>query len=159
MHHPEDYSVLVYALAGRFGDRLRLVVLFGSHSRGEARPESDHDVFAVIEGLPQDPLARQREVMAPLLPELLRLPERLSVIAKTPQELPGNLTPLVVDVCVDGIGLYGQAFFEALPGKVLQALRDSDLQRRRIAGTWMWMFPALPEKDWGVTWEGCRERV
>ena len=38
-------------------------------------------------------------------------------------------------------------------------LRDSDLQRRRIAGTWMWMFPALPEKEWMVTWEGYRERV
>ena len=60
---------------------------------------------------------------------------------------------------MDGIGLYGQAFFETLRGKVLHTLRRSDLQRRRIAGTWMWMFPALPEQDWSVTWEGYRDGV
>jgi len=113
----------------------------------------------VIEGLAQDPLARQREVLAPLLPELLRLPERLSVIAKTPQELWGELTPLVVDVAVDGIALYGQPYFESLRSKVLRALRRAGLQRRRIAGTWMWMFPALPEEDWVMTWGGFREHV
>jgi predicted nucleotidyltransferase len=159
MQLPNDYSTLVNALAGRFGDRLKLIVLFGSRSRDEARAESDHDVFVVIEGLPQDPLARQREVMDPLLPELLRLPERLSVVAKTQQEIQDDLTPLLVDVCVDGIALYGQAFFETLRGKVLQALRHSGLQRRRITGTWMWMFPALPEKDWAMTWEGYHESV
>ena len=159
MHLREDYSTLVNALAERFGDRLKLIVLFGSRSRGETRAKSDHDIFVVIDGLPQDPLARQREVMDPLLPELLRLPERLSVIAKTPQELLGDLTPLLIDICTDGIALYGQAFFETLRGKVLQALRSSGLQRRRITGTWMWMFPALPEKDWAMTWEGYHTSV
>ena len=159
MHDQTDYSILVQTLAAHFGARLKMMVLFGSQSRGDVRPNSDHDIFVVVDGLPQDPLARQREVLAPLLPELLRLPVRLSVIAKTPQELLYDLTPLVVDVCVDGIGLYGQATFEALRVKVLRILRDSDLQRRRIAGTWMWMFPALPEKEWTVTWEGYRERV
>ncbi|RIK33890.1 MAG: hypothetical protein DCC55_34145 [Chloroflexi bacterium] len=152
------YQVLVDALAGHFGERLKMVILFGSQSRGEARPDSDHDIFVVIEGLPQDPLARQRAVMAPLLPELLRLPARLSVIAKTPGELLGNLTPLVIDICTDGISLYGQAYFETLPAKVMQALREADLQRRRLAGAWMWMFPILPKKEWSVTWEGYRER-
>lgn len=107
MNEYTNYSPLVQALLERFGEHLRMVVLFGSRSRGEARPDSDHDIFVVIAGLPQDPLARQREVMAPLLPQLLRLPERLSVIAKTPEELHGDLTPLMVDVCVDGIGLFG----------------------------------------------------
>ena len=39
----------------------------------------------------------------PWLPVLLHLPERLSVIAKTPQELLSELTPLVVDVGTDGM--------------------------------------------------------
>lgn len=124
-----------------------MVVLVGSQSRGEARPDSDHDLFVVIEDLPQDPLARQRAVMSPLLPELLRLPEGLSVIAKTPEELLGNLTPLVVDICTDGIGLYGQETFKALQTKVMQALHDGGLQHRRLAGAWMWMFPTPPEKE------------
>lgn len=159
MHEQTDYSILVHTLVEHFGKRLKMMVLFGSQSRGDARPDSDHDIFVVAESLPQDPLARHREVMEPLLPVLLRLPERLSVIAKTPQELLGHLTPLVVDVCMDGIDLYGHAYFKVLQTKVMQALRDAGLQRRRLAGTWMWMFPALPEKDWAVTWEGYRERV
>jgi hypothetical protein len=97
--------------------------------------------------------------MAPLLPVLLRLPERLSLIAKTPQELQGDLTSLLVDVCTDGISLYGDACFAGLRSKVMQALQTAGLQRRRLAGTWMWMFPSLPTKDWSVTWEGYREHV
>ncbi len=154
-----DYSALVNVLAEAFGDRLKMIVLFGSQSRGEARPTSDHDVFVVIEELPGDPLARRRAIMAPLLPELLRLPEGLSVIAKTSQEVQGGLTPLVVDVCVDGISLYGHGYFETLRSKVLQAIRDSGLQRRRIAGTWMWMLPTLSLGDWELTWEGSHERI
>jgi predicted nucleotidyltransferase len=159
MNEYASYSLLVQTLLERFGERVQTIVLFGSRSRGEAHPGSDHDIFVVIAGLPQDPLARQREVMAPLLPQLLRLPERLSVIAKTPEELRGDLTPLMVDVCVDGIGLYGQSYFEELRTGVIQALRAAGLQRRRLAGTWMWMFPSLPQKEWAVTWEGYREHV
>ncbi len=148
-----DYTVLVDTLARHFGDQLKMVVLFGSRSRGQARQDSDHDIFVVIEGLPQDPLARQRAVMAPLLPELLRLPERLSVIAKTPQELTKNLTPLLADICTDGIGLYGQAGFEALQATMLQKLREAGLRHRRLAGAWMWMFPSLPKRMDGALGE------
>lgn len=159
MNEQADYSVLIQTLAAYFGERLKLIVLFGSRSRGNARPSSDHDIFVVIEGLPQDPLARQRTVLAPLLPVLLLLPERLSLIAKTPEELQGHLTPLIVDICTDGIGLHGQGYFQSLRNEVMQALDNAGLQRRRLAGTWMWMFPALPQKEWAVTWEGYRERV
>ena len=39
------------ALALRFGSRLRDVVLFGSHARGEAHEESDVDVLVEIDDL------------------------------------------------------------------------------------------------------------
>lgn len=159
MNEQAAYEVLVQALAGHFGVRLKMIVLFGSRSRGEARPGSDHDVFVVIADLPQDPLARQREVMRPLLPELLRLPERLAIIARTPQEIREALTPLLIDVCVDGIGLYGQEYFQDLRSKVIHALNSAGLQRRRLGGAWMWIFPSLPRTEWALTWEGYRERV
>jgi predicted nucleotidyltransferase len=38
-------------LVQRFGPRVRAVVLFGSHARGEARPDSDVDVLVLVEGL------------------------------------------------------------------------------------------------------------
>lgn len=39
------------ALVGRFGARLREVVLFGSYARGTAHEESDVDVLVVIDDL------------------------------------------------------------------------------------------------------------
>ena len=159
MNMQADYEALVQVLAGHFGERLKMIVLFGSRSRGEAGPDSDHDIFAVIADLPRDPLARQRAVMQPLLPELLRLPERLAIIAKTPQELQETLTPLLVDVCIDGVCLYGLEYFQSLKGKVVHALESAGLRRQRLAGAWMWLFPSLPRTEWEVTWEGYRERV
>lgn len=159
MNEQTGYDVLVQTLVRHFGERLKMIVLFGSRSRGEARPDSDHDIFVVVAGLPQDPLARQREVMKPLLPELLRIPERIAIVAKTPQELQGALTPLLVDVCVDGISLYGGEDFQSLRDKVVRALESAGLQRRYLAGTWMWIFPSLPRVEWEVTWEGYHERV
>lgn len=49
--------------------------------------------------------------MMPLLPVLLHMTERLVLIAKTPQEVMSDLTPLLVDVCMDGIALYGHDYF------------------------------------------------
>ncbi len=159
MERQEKYKALAGALAEQFGERLKMIVLFGSQSRGEAKPDSDHDIFVVIDDLPIDPLARQREVMIPLLPFLLDLPKHLSIIAKTPQELTESLTPLMIDVCMDGISLYGKAYFAVLQAKVEQLLHDAGLQRRRLAGTWMWIFPVLHEKEWEMSWEGYREPV
>lgn len=42
------------ALVARFGARLRLLRVFGSHARAEARADSDVDVAVVIEGLTAD---------------------------------------------------------------------------------------------------------
>ena len=41
-----DYAAAVRA---RYGRRLRLIVLFGSRARGDARPDSDADVAVVLE--------------------------------------------------------------------------------------------------------------
>lgn len=37
-------------LAAHYGERLAGVYLFGSHARGEARPDSDIDVLVVLHG-------------------------------------------------------------------------------------------------------------
>ncbi len=157
MNQEAAYRALVDALAEHFGDRLRMIVLFGSRSRDEARADSDHDIFLVIEGLQEDPLQRQREIMKALLPHLTKVPERVSLLAKTPAELEEDITPLLMDVFTDGRPLYGEAYFSNMQKRMNQALAQAGLERRLVAGTWMWVFPAPRKGDWELTWEGYRE--
>lgn len=46
-----DLDPYVAVLQARFGNDLVSVVVFGSHARGEAKPESDIDVLIVVAGL------------------------------------------------------------------------------------------------------------
>jgi hypothetical protein len=153
----ERYRPAVQALERRFGERLRTVVLFGSQARREARPDSDHDLFVVIEDLPRDPLARSRVVRTALMPVLDHLPGPISFVAKTPVEVQAGLTPLLLDVCVEGVCLYGASYFEPRRRMALNALRQSGLRRRRVGNSLMWLFPRAPTGDWELSWEGYRE--
>lgn len=148
---------VVEALTSAFGDRLKTVVVFGSQARGTSHERSDFDIFVVIEGLPTDRLIRQRTVRSSLLPYLDRLPGAVAFAAKTPPELDVNLTPLLLDVFVEGICLFGHRYFERYHLKTLKALGQSGLQRERIGDTLMWLFPHLPDGDWELSWEGYRE--
>ena len=71
--YAERYDQVFQALQGAFAERLKTVVLFGSQARRDAHAGSDHDRFVVIDGLPRDPLARNRLVRNTLLPILDRL--------------------------------------------------------------------------------------
>lgn len=151
------YRLVVQALERVFAGRLKAVVLFGSQARKRARLDSDHDLLVVVEGLPDDPLPRHRAVRAVLLPILDRLPGPIGFVTKTPDEVAANLTPLLLDVCVEGICLYGDAYFEFYRQRALAALRQSGLRRHTVGGVLMWLFPQLPAGDWELSWEGYRE--
>lgn len=159
--HPGElerrYRSIVRSLENAFIGRLKMVVLFGSQARGEARPDSDHDLFIVVEDLPAEPLARQRAVRTVLLPILDGLPGPVNFVAKTPGEVAANLTSLLLDVCVDGICLYGEAYFQPYRKKALAALRQARLRRHKLKSAYMWLFPQLPAGDWELSWEGYRE--
>ena len=153
----QPYAVVIRALVDVFAQRLKTVVLFGSQARGDAKPESDHDLFVVIDNLPDNPLARQRTVRYTLLPILDQLPGTINFVAKTPAEVAANLTPLLLDVCVDGLCLYGVDYFEPYREQALAALHQSKLTRHRVGGTLMWLFPKMPTADWSLNWEGYLE--
>ena len=151
------YDVLLHALLSAYGARLKTVVLFGSRARGEASPHSDHDIFAVIEGLPSDALARAREVRMTLLDCLADLPGAMGLHARTPAEFEADLTPLYLDVCADGICLLGDDYFEPFRRRGLAALAASGMKRERVGGTLFWMLPGNGPKNWELTWDGYRE--
>jgi predicted nucleotidyltransferase len=153
----QRYDLVVKALITAFAGHLKTIVLFGSQARGDAQPDSDHDLFIVVKDLPGEPVARQRTVRMVLLPILDQLPGDINFIAKTPEEVAANLTPLLLDVCVDGVCLYGKDYFEPYRTKALKALHESKLQRRRIGGELMWLFPETPAVNWELSWDGYRE--
>ena len=159
MNKSDKYRSLIQSLLGKYSVRLKTVALFGSQARREARPDSDHDIFVVVEGLPFEPLARQREVRGVLLAILDDLPGSISFVAKTPAEVEINLTPLMLDICVDGICLYGDSFFDTYRQKALAALQQAGMRRRRLAGAWMWVFQSMPTTNWNLSWEGYHERA
>lgn len=153
------YAPILAELRGEFGDRLKTVVLFGSQARGEASSESDHDLFLIIEGLPAEPVARARQVRGALLPVLHKLPGAVSLIARTPEEFAAKLSPLTLEVCVDGVCLFGTRFFEPYRRKALAALSSSGLERAKWGQDSMWVFPKQPAGNWELSWEGFREGV
>jgi len=154
-----EYTILLQALTAAFGSRLKTIVLFGSRARAEAVPDSDQDIFLVAEDLQVDPLARTKQVRGALLPCLADLPGAMNLHAKTPLEFEADLTPLYIDICVDGICLYGEGYFEPLRTKGLAALRSSGMKRTRVGGSLFWMLPAGGPRNWELTWEGYRERA
>ncbi len=154
----EEYAPLVNALSSKFGSHLKAVVLFGSRARGEASPHSDHDIFIVVEQLPADPLKRARLTRGSLRDCLADLPGSINLHAKTPEEFQADLTPLYLDICVDGICLFGADYFDPMRSRGLAALSASGAKRTRAGGTLFWIFPGNGPRNWELTWDGYRER-
>jgi len=153
----DEYCLVVQALEDAFGERLKTVVVFGSRARGESHQESDHDIFVVVEDLLEDVLDRNYEVRLTLLPILDQLPGSISFVAKTPKEVEQNLTPLLFDVYIEGICLYGDAYFQSYKQRALVARDQAGLRRERVGDDWVWQFPRLPTSAWEITWEGYHE--
>jgi hypothetical protein len=149
----EIYTELVSRLKQAYGSKLKSVVLFGSHARGEARPESDRDILLIIDGLERNPLKRMRELRS----LVLDMPVHFSFVAKNPEEIAENLTPLLLDICVDGKVIYDDGFFEGYREKGLKALEQAKMRRRRIGRELCWQFERIPRKEWELTWDGYRE--
>src|SRR5450759_5734797 len=70
-----------------------------------------------------------------------------------------NLTPLLLDVCAEGICLFGDAYFQSLRTLALRALDQSGLQRQLVAGTLMWVFPHARTPNWRLDWNGFHDGV
>jgi predicted nucleotidyltransferase len=147
------YKALIQKLSEAFGERLRTVVLFGSRARGKTEAQRDHDIFLVIEKLPAGPLMRQKEIRR----AIWDIPVRINTISKTPEEVDRNLTPLLLEICVDGVCLYGEDYFEPYRKKAMQVLKQSGLKRKRIGKEWYWLFEKVPKKEWELNWEGFHE--
>jgi predicted nucleotidyltransferase len=90
-------------LSEAYGERLHAVVLFGSEVRGNARPDSDIDVLAVLETLAGDYGDELEQALMAVYPVALRLGRRVSVKPLTREEFEQGDSPLLREVRRSGV--------------------------------------------------------
>jgi uncharacterized protein len=90
-------------LSAAYGERLHAVVLFGSEARGDARPDSDIDVLAVLETLTDDYGEELERGLTAVYPVALRLGRRVSVKPLAREEYERGDSPLLREVRRSGV--------------------------------------------------------
>ena len=91
-----------HELRNLYGERLKNVILFGSHARGEARVDSDIDVMVVLQG----EVAPGREIdrMIDIITELnLKYSVLLSVVPVAEEKHLRTNSPLLLNVRREGV--------------------------------------------------------
>ena len=139
------------ALQEALGDDLLALILFGSRARGDATPDSDWDLLLLAENLPPSPWRRTQQMLT-LLPQEWRHP--VSILAHTPAEWFARVTPLALDIALDGIVLYDNSQ-NVLPAR-LSALREQlshlGLERHAVENEWIWLWRDQPQRHWELEW-------
>lgn len=143
--------VALSQLDGALGDRLLAVALFGSHARGDARPQSDLDLLVVV-GRPELASSERSELItgvgqacAPLLSEAWKrtgwhpVPQ---VVVFTWRELEAGST-FLLDLAQDAIPLYERngALSRSLRDLRARAASLGVLRIDRPDGRWYWVVP------------------
>lgn len=137
------------------GSNLIAIILFGSRARMEAKSSSDYDLFIIAEELPSRPLQRLLFIRSPLKAQFN---EKISIIAKTREEVLNNFPPLFLDLGLDGIALYDKGdFFKNLQVKIREIVHQAGLKREKMGGEFYWKLEKPPQKGWEITWRGYRE--
>lgn len=98
----ELLDLITAQLKSAHGDRLRGVVLYGSESRGQARPDSDIDVMVLL----AEPIHLGRDLeksLAALYPLAVRFGRRISVKPVSEREYEQAGCPLYDRVHLEGI--------------------------------------------------------
>ncbi|MCW5890155.1 MAG: nucleotidyltransferase domain-containing protein [bacterium] len=142
---------VVEALDQTYGARLASVAVFGSVARGSARPDSDLDLFVVVDGLPPSRRARLRtfdaveQHLAAALRDLARrgVHTRLAPLLRTPDEAV-IATPLMLDLTEDAVMLVDR---DGLLATALAALRTrlARAGARRIWRGTQWYWDLKPD--------------
>ncbi|MCA9941796.1 MAG: nucleotidyltransferase domain-containing protein, partial [Anaerolineales bacterium] len=129
------------------------LILFGSRARGDATPDSDWDVLLLADNLPVSPFRRSRFVYA-LLPDEWRY--QLSILCHSTSEWFSRVTPLALDIALDGIILYdnSQGTVSTRLADLRQKLNQMGLKRQAIGNNdWLWFWQSFPGLNWQINWE------
>lgn len=137
------------------GDDLVALILFGSRARGEARPDSDYDVFLLARNLPERPLERLLFVRRAIA---AKFEEKIAITARTPEEFERGFPSLYLDLGLDGVVLYDTGGYVSRKLQRIQAIiRQAGLERKKLEHELSWEWKNPPKGPWEITWEGYRE--
>lgn len=147
------------ACAAHYGSRLVALAVFGSVGRCVPTPDSDVDLFLVVEGLPAGRLRRVddfrvvEEAVAPSLAEAHRegLHPSLAPVIKAPDEVVAG-SPLLLDMTEDARILFDPDGFLARALTDLKA-RLARLGARRIWRGNAWYWDLKPDYKPGEVFE------
>jgi uncharacterized protein len=149
--HARHLQPVVTVLQEALGDDLVALVLFGSRTRGNARPDSDWDLLLIAENLPERPFARHLYLTRKLPPAWRG---RISLLAKTVAEFETTVPPLFLDIALDGIILYDPNNYALNHlGYLKRLLQQKGLFRRQRGRELTWHWQDFPGLDWQIAWE------
>ncbi len=155
----EAFGRIIEALPGAcrsvYGERLKSLAVFGSVARGTMRPDSDVDLFLVVEPLPGDISQRRAEFVevdrriSGLLTEARRegVHTFLAPVIKTPSEMrQGSF--LHLDLTDQARILYDpQDILRAYLDDLAARLRAMGARRVYKGGSYYWLLK--PDYKWG----------
>jgi len=146
-----NLSPVVESLRAGLGEDLLAMVLFGSRARGKVRPDSDWDLLLIAENLPDSPWRRQQQILA-LLPQAWR--HQVNILAHTSSEWFARVTPLALDIALDGIVLYdnSQNVLSARLSALREQLSHLGLERHAVENEWLWLWRDEPQRHWELEW-------
>ena len=150
--HPAYLDEVVRHFRALFQDRLVGIVLYGSRARGDAREDSDVDLFLLAEGLPDDLWERAR--LLHFHSAERRQPDA-GIRALTPQEYARYLSPLDLDIAIDGRVLWDRdGYLASRLALIRQRLDEAGLYR---TADLRWRWRKWPTRvDWEINWDTVR---
>jgi predicted nucleotidyltransferase len=95
-------NALRQALQALYGDRLVRIVLYGSHARGEATPDSDVDVMVVLRGS-VEPLRELRRMSAIATDLSLEHELLISLLPISETTVEAGKLPLLREIQAEGV--------------------------------------------------------
>lgn len=152
-----DQEVPIQAVGGlrrALGERLLAVVLFGSRARGDDQPWSDWDLLVIAEGLPENPVERQR-----LLADAVGAAAdgSISHLARTPAEIERRIQSLHLDIALDGRILYDPRGYAAERlGSLRRLMKQVGLYREQTPTGEVWRWKREPSVPWVLGVGGWR---
>jgi|YelNatPaOPRAMG01_1025707.scaffolds.fasta_scaffold205464_1 predicted nucleotidyltransferase len=120
----EKLNKAILELASRVGLRINSIVLFGSHARSEDLQWSDIDLLIISEnfsGMRSDDRVR-------MVLDKWDYEKPLEPVCSAPSEA-SELSPLIWEICKDGIIIIDDGTFNKLRIKCLKYLNDNGVQR------------------------------